>query len=59
MEIYDRWGKRVFQSTDQSEHWDGTFNEKTLSPQTFVYIITGTNVLGETIKFEGNVTIIK
>lgn len=59
MEIYDRWGKRVFQSTDQNEHWDGTFNEKTLSPQTFVYIITGTNVSGETIKFEGNVTIIK
>lgn len=59
MEIYDRWGKRVFQSSDQNEHWDGTFHDKVLSPQTFVYIITGVNVLGETIKFEGNITIIK
>lgn len=59
MEIYDRWGKRVYKSNDQNEHWDGTFDDKTLSPQTFVYIITGINVLGEKIKFEGNVTIIK
>lgn len=58
-EIYDRWGKCVYVSTDQKEGWDGTFNEKILPPQTFVYIVTGETVLGEEIKFEGNVTIIK
>lgn len=59
LEIYDRWGKRVFQTKDQKESWDGTFNNEILSPQTFVYMLTGETVLGETIKIEGNVTIIK
>lgn len=59
IEIYDRWGKRVFETEDQKEHWDGTFNDKILPAQTFVYIVTGETVLGEVVKKEGNVTIIK
>lgn len=59
MEIYDRWGKRVYISDDQKEGWDGTFNDKLLALQTFVYVLTGETVLGESVRKEGNVTIIK
>ena len=59
LEIYDRWGKRIFETNDQKNAWDGTFNDQPLAPQTFVYMLTGETVLGDQIKLEGNVTIIK
>ncbi len=59
IEIYDRWGKRMFVTTEQDEFWDGTFNGEPLAPQTFVYVLKGTTILGDEIIKEGNVTIIK
>jgi len=59
IEIYDRWGKRVFRSNEQKDYWDGTINGSYLSPQTFVYMLSGETVLGERIVQEGNVSIIE
>lgn len=59
IEIYDRWGKKVFVSTEQKDYWDGKFEGQTLAPQTFVYVLSGETVLGEKISKQGNVTIIK
>jgi gliding motility-associated-like protein len=59
IQIYDRWGKVVFESTEQKEYWDGKLNGSDLAPQTFVYMLSGESVLGEKITQEGNVTIIK
>lgn len=59
IEIYDRWGKKVFASNEQKDYWDGTLNGSPLSPQTFVYMLSGETVLGERIVMEGNVSIIK
>jgi gliding motility-associated-like protein len=59
IEIYDRWGKRVFRSDEQKDFWDGTLNGSSLSPQTFVYMLSGETVLGERIVQEGNISIIK
>ena len=59
IEIYDRWGKRVFRSDEQKDFWDGTLNGSPLAPQTFVYMLSGETVLGERIVQEGNISIIK
>ena len=59
IEIFDRWGKRVFLSNEQKDSWDGRFNGNFLAPQTFVYMVKGETVLGEEIKLSGNITIIK
>ena len=59
IQIYDRWGKVVFESTEQKEYWDGKLNGAELAPQTFVYVLSGESVLGDKITKEGNVTIIK
>lgn len=59
IQIYDRWGKVVFESTEQKEYWDGKLNGAELAPQTFVYLLSGESVLGDKISQEGNVTIIK
>lgn len=36
-DIFDRWGARVFSTTDSKEGWDGTFGNKELNPGIFVY----------------------
>lgn len=59
IEIYDRWGKRVFKTDDPHEEWDGRLNDQELAPQTFVYKLSGETILGEVIVQEGNITIIK
>lgn len=59
LEVYDRWGKKIFITEDQKDHWDGKFNGTELSSQTFVYSVVGETVLGEKIVRSGNVTIIK
>ena len=59
IQIFDRWGKKVFETSDQKDNWDGTLNGKELAPQTFVYMLSGETVLGEQISKQGNVTIIK
>ncbi len=36
-EIYDRWGTRVFSTTDAYEKWNGTFKGDALIPGIYVY----------------------
>jgi len=59
IQIYDRWGKLVFRSTEQKDKWGGTFKGTPLAEQTFVYTLVGETVLGEKINLSGNVTIVK
>ena len=59
IEIFDRWGKRVFLSKEQKNSWDGKLNGDFIAPQTLVYIVKGETVLGEEIQLSGNITIIK
>jgi gliding motility-associated-like protein len=35
--IYSRWGQKVFETTDPSECWDGSFNGKPMNSDIFVY----------------------
>jgi gliding motility-associated-like protein len=57
--IFDRWGEMVFETTDQSIGWDGTFRGKKLDPDVYVYYadITCVGGLNEIVK--GNVTLMK
>lgn len=57
--IYDRWGEKIFETTDQQQGWDGTYEGKALDPAVFVYHLTATCFSGEEIIRKGNVAIIK
>ena len=36
-EIFDRWGNKVFETTDKLAGWDGYFNAEAANPGTFIY----------------------
>jgi len=58
--IYDRWGEKVYESTDNKEGWDGTFNGKPMSPGVFVYyVIARYNQDNTEVTKEGNITLIR
>jgi len=41
VDIFNRWGQKVFETSDISVPWDGTFNGKLVEEGTYVYIISG------------------
>lgn len=57
-EIFDRWGERVFNTTNKQETWDGTFTGKEINPGMFFYKITYTCV-GEEYSKVGNFSVLK
>jgi gliding motility-associated-like protein len=41
--IYNRWGQLLFESYDQSESWDGTYNGKVMQDGIYAYIVDFTS----------------
>ncbi len=58
LNIYNRWGEKVFTSTDQNIGWDGTFNGKQLSPDVFGYYLTVNCPNEESYFKKGNITLL-
>ena len=57
--IFNRWGEKVFESTDPSFCWDGKFLGNPLNPAVFVYYINATIKDGGEIIRKGNITLVK
>ncbi len=57
--IYDRWGEKVFESTDPAKGWDGTFNGSLVDSGVLAYYITALNTGGEKIIRKGNISLIR
>jgi gliding motility-associated-like protein len=57
--IYNRWGQRVFETFNQSEGWDGTFNQMKVDPEVFVYYLEASCEGGEEYFEKGNITVIR
>lgn len=64
MDIYDRWGNRVFQNfdfqaNDSEEGWDGRFKNQPMDPAVFVYVVEVELLDGNIVILKGDVTLIK
>ncbi len=59
MVIFDRWGEKVFETTDPNEKWDGNYKGKDMNNATFVYYIKGLYKDDKPIDLKGNFTIVK
>jgi gliding motility-associated-like protein len=57
--VYDRWGEIMFESTDITKGWDGTYHGSVLDPAVFVYYIKAICRDKETFIKKGNVTLIR
>lgn len=57
--VYNRWGEKVFESTDKQFGWDGTFNGSQLIPDVFVYYAKITFLNNEIQEKKGNVTLVR
>jgi gliding motility-associated-like protein len=57
--IYDRWGEKVFESSDAGFCWDGTYRGRALDPAVFVYFITATFSNDTKIETKGNISLIR
>jgi len=56
--IYNRWGNKVFTTTDRNLGWDGTFKGTASLSDTYIYIIKGV-ANNKNVELKGIVTLIR
>ena len=57
--VYDRWGEKVFETTDKNNGWDGTYKGSTISGAVFVYYCKGKYTDGLEFKQKGDITLVR
>jgi gliding motility-associated-like protein len=57
--IFNRWGNKLFESTNVTEGWNGQYNGKPQSMGVYVYIVEAVTPTGRTFYKQGNVTLIR
>lgn len=57
--IFDRYGKKLFETTSQKEGWDGFFRGKKLNPGVFMWTCDYTLIDGTTNVKSGTITLVK
>ena len=59
LSVYDRWGQRVFQTSDINVGWDGRYNGTEMENAVFVYYLSLSYTDGKTEVKKGNVSLIR
>jgi len=59
MYIFDRWGNKIFYSTDINIGWDGTKGGSACIQDTYVYLIKVTDAQGNPHSYTGRVNLVK
>lgn len=57
MVIYDRWGQKLFQTSDFTKGWDGTFKGEECKSDVYVWKAQVTDLTGKTKNLDGFVTL--
>ena len=57
--IYNRWGKKVFETNNLHDAWDGAFKDGAAPISVYVYSLSYTNKKGQSITKKGNLTLIR
>jgi gliding motility-associated-like protein len=59
LKIFNRWGEKVFETTDQAVGWDGTYKGELVDPDVFVYHLTAFCFDGQERLIKGNITVLR
>lgn len=57
--IYDRWGEKVFETSDITVGWDGKYRGKEMNSAVFVYVLNAVMDDGNTVERKGNITLVR
>jgi gliding motility-associated-like protein len=59
MQVYNRWGEKIFESSNQRVSWDGTYQGLLQNPGVYTYYIGVEYLDGKKIDKKGSVTLIR
>jgi gliding motility-associated-like protein len=59
MSIYNRWGNKLYETSDPQVGWDGTFGGKTVLPGQYVVLVSIIDFNNIKAKHKGTVTILR
>ncbi|QNR87002.1 gliding motility-associated C-terminal domain-containing protein [Pedobacter riviphilus] len=57
--IFNRYGDEVFFTTNIFDSWDGTWRNKPVPVGAYYYVLNGTNVFNQEVRFTGSITLIR
>lgn len=57
--VFDRWGEKVWETTSQTEGWDGRYKGKELDPAVFTYVLTIIYDDGKNLTQTGTITLLR
>lgn len=57
--VFNRWGEKVFETSDVNSGWDGTYNGEPMNLSVFVYVLKGKYKNGKFFDVKGNVTLMR
>ncbi|MCD6017774.1 MAG: hypothetical protein K0S53_895 [Bacteroidetes bacterium] len=59
LQIFNRWGEKVFETSTQSDSWDGSFRGQRMDTGVFIYKADGISIDGQSFNMKGNITLIR
>ncbi len=59
VQVYNRWGEMMYESDDQFEGWDGTFNGVDCQEAVYMYVVRVTGFDDKFYEFSGTVTLLR
>jgi len=57
--IYNRWGQKIFTTTDPNTGWNGYYKGQLQEIGTYIYLVRAHNYLNEEVSKKGNLTLIR
>jgi gliding motility-associated-like protein len=57
--VYNRWGEKIFETTNPAGGWDGTYKGKILPPDAFGFYVRVRCIGGQEFFKKGNVTLLR
>ena len=57
--IYNRWGVKVFETTNAADGWDGSFNGAAQPMAAYVYVLEAVSASGKSVTQQGSVTLLR
>jgi gliding motility-associated-like protein len=58
-DVFDRWGNRVFETTDKNIGWNGEYKSQPMNAGSYVYSVTATMYDGTIFTKKGNVALVR